>query len=57
MKTVRRPRRSEDRRSWFEFVGFGDYHARPNEVDEDDEHPTVVSTSRRGMRGPRHEGT
>ena len=34
-KTAQRLRRSEDRRS-FEFVGCGNYHARPNGVDEGD---------------------
>ena len=49
MKTAQRPRRSEDRgpstSSWANGVG------------EDAGHPTVASTSRKGMRGPHHEGT
>ena len=57
MKTAQRPRRSEERRFEFKFVGCGDYHAHPNGVDEDDEHPTVASTFRKGVRGPHHEGT
>ena len=52
MKTAQRPRRSEDRRSSFEFGGCGDYHAQPNGVGEGAGCPTMASTSRKGMQGP-----
>ena len=52
MKTAQRPRRSS-----FEFGGCGDSHARPNKVGEDAGCPTIASTSRKGMEGPRREGT
>ena len=39
MKMAQRPRRSEDRMSFSEFRGFGDFHARPNGASEDAECP------------------